>query len=174
MKRTLLFVLLAGCSPYKVLKQAAPNPLVGQSRMALLPFDWEPLMVDGQTAANWDHGNQPDEQREWAEDKQNAEQAFLRILSDASAGRVQLLPSPALAPQGFSVKCSARKLMVGGFRNTEFTVDLQVFDSTGFVVEEATTLQKGKVGRPFPIRLVEAASLAGDALGQFLLDRVGG
>ncbi len=172
MRRALLVLLLAGCSPYSVVKQAAPNPFVGQSRFALLPFDWSGLSVEGQTEANWDKGNDDDMRREWVQDKQNAAHVFIQVLTDSVSSRVQLYPSDALAPSGYSLKPMARELDVGGLRPTRFTVRLQLLDSTGFVVDEASSTHKSKSGEFFPTRIVEAATLCGDGLGQYILSRV--
>jgi hypothetical protein len=162
-------LVLAGCSPYKVLRQASPNPFAGETSFAVLPVEWNGIIVDGDAESVWERYD-VDTRREWPGYKASATELFARAFYDASSP-TQLRPVPTPSTQGFTVKCVVHELKTGGLKPLELTVRLQLIDGNGAVVDEAETTAKGKAMRGMQIMLNEAAVHAGDALGQYLRKR---
>lgn len=112
-RRALLLLLgvaapLAGCGPsWKVVRQATPNPFVGQTRFALAAPSFEGVQVEGRAEAEW-KGERNDETRaSWEGDKRAMAQTFARTLTArAASGGIVVLTGedPKLAPWTLKVR----------------------------------------------------------------------
>jgi hypothetical protein len=162
-------LVFASCAPYKVLKQASPNPFAGEASFAILPIEWNGVIIDGDVESVWERYD-VDTRREWPGYKQSATELFARAFYD-SASPAQLRPVPTPATQGFTVKCVVHEVKTGGLKPLQLTVRLQLIDAAGNVVDEAQATGKGKAMQGMQIMLNEAAVHAGDALGQYLASR---
>lgn len=122
MKRWLLplFALASGaCAPaYSVVRQAKPNPIAGQTRLALLPLEW----------SRWE-----DESRDFARD-------FQSRLTGSVASRIVLVRATAVATVGFTVRCSVRRVGGGRGSTDDVTLWMQLVDSANSVVDEVSAI----------------------------------
>lgn len=93
--------LAAGCMPpWFVVRQATPNPLLGQSQFTLHPIDFQSLMVGDKSQGAYLGGKDPEQRAGW--------QADLVAMNQIFTSRVASTPGLQVAPAyphstGFSI-----------------------------------------------------------------------
>ncbi len=88
--RSMLAVMVAalallfgqGCTHWTVVKQANPNPFVGQKKFVLEEPSFDGLMVDTRTEADFKSGRSSEENGRWDADKKRVVEAFVAALRD--------------------------------------------------------------------------------------------
>ena len=77
--------LLAGCGPkWIVLTQAAPNPLLNQTKFGLMPVEYTGLIVGEKSEAEYLASKDDETRASWAGDKSGIDTEFGKRLSEKS------------------------------------------------------------------------------------------
>jgi hypothetical protein len=164
-------LLLTACAPWTVVQRAEPNPLTPQSFVAVLPLDWNRVMIDGLTEPGWNETNDTDMKREWVIDRQIAIDEFHNGVYGEAGGKLAIAPGNA----PLTIKSSVLELKTGGIRPLIISVRAQLVDSQGTVLEEITTEVKESRGRHrwglFRERLSNASRACGANIAEYFVER---
>ena len=75
--------LLMGCAPkWTVIQQASPNPFIGKGDFAVVPVDFDGLMVGEKTEAEYLAGKSAEQGEKFQGDKRAIDERFLAELKD--------------------------------------------------------------------------------------------
>lgn len=154
--------LLVGCGPkWVVVKQAAPDPFLGQKKFAVLPVDYTGLSVGDKDEASYLAEKDDETRSSWAGDKLGLNDEFAKkLMEEARAAGIEVVKAtgPADAPYlirphvawiepGFYIGIS------GGASDVKMTLqitspdgrildEIQLEHRTGGTVSEASTGQR--------------------------------
>lgn len=107
MTRRLMAVVLAvlalgmfGCGPpWKIVRQAAPNPLLGQKNFAVAPVNFEGLMVGDGSEAEYMADKDAEEKNNWVQTKVEMNEVFrAALMAEGAEDGLQIVGPPAKAP----------------------------------------------------------------------------
>jgi hypothetical protein len=89
--------LLGGCTPWRVVRQAMPNPLQGQRAFQLAPLDFRGLYVGEKPEPEWLGGKDAGQRASWQGDLQAMTQIFAERFVYGLPG-CQITPPGGAAP----------------------------------------------------------------------------
>ncbi len=174
---------LAGCASYTVIKQAAPNPLVGQRSFALAPSSFEGMKIgdDKIGEAELLTRQKPAERERVKGELTAAEQRFderlvERFTTLAADGGIAVV---AGAPAAFAIRPVVVELEPGwnvfvAHTPAKATVQLHVVDAQGVeldVIETRVEADPGAYGK-LADRLGLLGELAGEAAARYVRARI--
>ncbi len=143
MKRRLflaLALLLVGCgSRWQVVRQAAPNPLVGARKFAIEPLHYDALMVGGKSDAEYTAGKDDKDRASWMEDKKGTEVTFISALQEHGGG-MQFSGMPPADTQTFIIRTSVTFWEPGFYaavagHDSEMRANVQILGPQGLIDE---------------------------------------
>ena len=92
-RRLLGFIVIAfaiflgtGCQKWTVVKQAEPNPFIGQTKFHVAPISYEGLMVQDRSEAQFKADRDADQNKNWDNDKQHVSDTFSAEIKDEADG----------------------------------------------------------------------------------------
>ena len=175
---------LSGCTPWKVVRQAVPNPFVGETRFHVAPIDYSDLMVQHRTEREFKADRDAEQNQRWDRDKQKVNATY-RAETASEVSGIQILDAPA---QGVPTVRSRITNMHGGISlgltstaaRIEMTVQLlkngQVMDE--ILIAQETSQSEGvsiggiaTSGYTGSDRLGQTAEKLGEALADYLEER---
>ena len=176
----LFFVTLTACIPaWTVIRQAAPNPLIGQTAIAVTPLSFDGLYVGEKTEEEYQSEKSGDQQHGWQTDKVEMAQNFLAELMDRSQSQGLAVSS---GQGGGKPAVRARVLFIEpGFyayvaaRPTEVVMRLKVLSAQGAVLDEIEVQVAVGASMVTPSsggRLRMAGRRLGEIAADYLLQRV--
>lgn len=174
----LLTVALTACVPaWTVIRQAAPNPLTGQTAFAVTPLSFDGLYVGEKTEQAYQSEKSGDQQHSWQTDKVEMAQNFLAEIKDRSQGL-----AITLGQGGGNYAVRARVLFIEpGFyayvaaHPTEVVMRLEVLSPQGAVLDEIevrVAVEATMVSPSSGGRLRRAGRRLGGIAADYLLQRV--
>ena len=169
---TALFALtLGGCAkPWRVVSQAAPNPMAATSKFTVEKLSFDELHVGGKSDKEYADEKEAKTADAWQGDKVEMAEAFARGFTDAQ--------SPLQAGSGgdFVVKANCGFIEPGFYAYVasapaEIHVRVKILNKAGVVVDEIDirTLSGDMAKRT---RLRNAAESAGVAVAKYLRERL--
>ncbi len=174
----LLALVAASCGPpWQVVRQAMPNPMLGQRAFVLAPMSFVNLVVGEKPEAAYLAEKDPGQRGSWDQDKSAMAQMFLDgvrgtaeglAISPRSSGGFTVEPHVTFIEPGFYVGLAARssevnmtvRILQGGTLLDEITIGVTV----------PADLGNPSVGG----RLRAGASRLGGILGRYLVHRTSG
>lgn len=189
-RRTLLFFAtvalsstLLGCGPqWGIIVQAAPNPMMGQKKFAVLPIDYTGLRIGNKSEAEY-VGNKGDKQAEsFAGDKQGINETFTAALTESAADaglEIVMATGPADAP--FAIRPTISFLEPGFYvgvaaQPSQVTMTVRITTPDGQVIDEITSTETVGASMTNPSsggRYRSGGKALGKALGKYLKIRTG-
>jgi hypothetical protein len=128
---------LTACGPsWTVVRQASPNPFVGNRQWAIHPMDYRELRVGGGTEARHLSDKSPEQIASWEEDKAAIDGAFRRELT-SEAGASLLAPGGApfaIAPRITFIEPGFYAVVAS--RPAQVDLTLRILDARNAVLDE--------------------------------------
>lgn len=164
--------------PWKVVKQASPNPMSQASRFYLDGVSFDGLSVGGKSEAEWQAEKDSGQQASWQEDKQSLANE-LSASFDEERESITRITAP---PGDFTIKPHVVWLEPGfnalvASHPTEVKLDVQIVDAKGQVVDEFTVDAKIAASisnEALGTRLREAGRYLGKVIAKYVKERIGG
>lgn len=135
------FALATGCGPpWRVIKQANPNPMMGQKNFIVDNIHYENLHVGKKTVQEYLAGKEQKTQDSFQADLTDGNKIFAGSLVERSGGlSVQMAPAPA--PGSFFVKPTVDTYEPGNFNGfvniaTQVHMRLEILNDQGAVLDE--------------------------------------
>jgi hypothetical protein len=130
--------LVTGCGPrWQVVKQAAPNPMVADSKFFVEKPDFDAARVGGKSDADYAAGKNPEQAASWQADKA----AFMEEFGSGYTDARETVGVASAPGEGFVVKSHVTWIEPGFYaavaaRPTEVKMTVQVLDKGGVVQDE--------------------------------------
>lgn len=158
-------VVLAGCGPkWVVLTQAAPNPLVGQTKFGLMPVDYTGLTVGEKSEAEYLASKDEETRASWAGDKGGIDTEFgKRLMEKATESGINVVKATGPADAPFMIRPKVEFIEPG--------IYTYVYNKASLVrMKVQITTADGKVIDEIAIRHATPASITNPAVGNRLRD----
>jgi hypothetical protein len=170
----LMIITTTGCfKPWRVIRQAAPNPFLGGTDFKVAPVGYQGLRVGDLTEAHHLTKKDTDQRNSWEEDKQAMARNFTnelvgqaRHLRFHEAGKYIIYPHVTFIEPGFYAMVASVP--------SEVQMTIAIKDAQGAVLDEIAvsvqvpaSLYKPSVGQ----RLREAALRLGQIMARYLDER---
>ena len=133
---TALVVAACGGSQWTVIRQATPNPLLGQRVFVIAPVQYDGLIVANQPEAQWLATRTPDQQLSFQNDKERFNENLLAQIGSRAASRFQLTSGTTPPANGFFLVPHLRYVHSNAWSGGEFHLVLEIANSQGQVVSE--------------------------------------
>ncbi|GAC1352245.1 MAG: hypothetical protein NVSMB1_13210 [Polyangiales bacterium] len=179
----LLFLMMAlvsiGCGhPWRIVRQASPNPMHGQTKFAVEPMHFDSMMVGGKTEATYQSGKTPEQQQGWQADKAGMNGEFFATLLGQADG-LQLTQGPPPDAQTFVVRPIVTFVEPGFYAyvaaiSTNVKLTVQILGPQG-VLDEFTVENYQQATMTSPSsggRMRSAANVLGRYVAAYLKERV--
>ncbi|MGH7281648.1 MAG: hypothetical protein ACRELY_09015 [Polyangiaceae bacterium] len=185
MNRALLFLACLGLAflsiacgpPWKVVRQASPNPMSQTSRFFLDAVSFDGLSVGGKSEQEWQADKDSASQASWQADKAAMASEFSAAFDEEREGVARIT-----TPQGdFTIKPHVTWLEPGfnalvASHPTEVKIDVQIVDAKGALVDEFTidaAIQATISNEALGTRLREAGKYLGKITAKYVKQRIG-
>lgn len=136
-----VFAMAAGCGPpWRVIKQANPNPMMGQKNFIVDNIHYENLLVGNKSVQDYLAGKEQKTQDSFQADLTDGNKIFAGSLVERSGGlSVQMGTAPA--PGAFFVRPVVDKYEPGNFNGfvniaTQVHMRLEILNDQGAVLDE--------------------------------------
>ncbi len=169
-------VLALGCVRWTIVRQAAPNPLMG-AHFILEPVHWESTQVGSKTEAEYFADKGPEQQQSYAADRLETTGLFAARIK--TAGVTWVMPGDAKA---FIVRPIVEQWEPGFYaavvaKNSRMDLRLQILTKEGQLVDEITIWSAAQATMTTP-STGQRMRICGDDLGnvaaKYLSQRNGG
>ncbi len=174
--------LVAGCGPsWQILRQANPDPFLGQTRFSVLPVNFTGLRVGEKTEADYLAEKDAEARNNWAGDKLGLNEEFTsNLISKAHEHGLSVVPATGPSDAPFVIRPSVAWLEPGyyigisaGSSKVKMTVQITAADGAvldEIIVEHGTggSIQNAAVGT----RLREDGENIGHIVADYLASRV--
>jgi hypothetical protein len=184
---TLLAMLVAslffvgGCfKRYTVVRQAVPNPFLGQHSFSIEPVHFETLQVGRMAEAEWLARKTPEQQASYMNDRQAMIQRYVERMTARNPG-LEIIAGPPPTPQTFIVRPILEYIEPGFYvgvmkMDTEARMRVQLLNQQGQILDEFLSYVRVQADLFNPStggRLRTAADRLSDTTTQYLRDRTG-
>ena len=174
----LAFFSIACGPPWKVVREANPNPMSQTSRFFLDAVSFDGLSVGGKSEQEWQAEKDSAAQASWQADKGSLASEFSAAF-DEERESVSRITTP---PGDFVIKPHVTWLEPGfnavvASHPTEVKLDVQILDAKNQLVDEFTvdaTIQASISNEALGTRLREAGKYLGKVTAKYVKKRIGG
>jgi len=176
----LLGATLVGCArPWRVLRQAPSNPLVGLAVLAVRPLRFDAMRVGGETESVYVAGLDDEEKKTWAQDKEAMDDRFVEALREEAA-EAGLKVVPESETSRYVVRGHVRFIEPGFYayvaaQPSETRIVVTVTTAEGEVVDEIEVVHQTNAtitNAAVSNRVRKDAEMIGKAVGKYLRGRV--
>ena len=185
MNRALLFLACLGLAffsiacgpPWKVVRQASPNPMSQTSRFFLDAVSFDGLSVGGKSEQEWQAEKDSAQQASWQADKAALASEFSAAFDESREGVARMTTPPGdftITPHVVWLEPGFNALVAS--HPTEVKIDVQIVDAKGALVDEFTVdaaIQATISNEALGSRLREAGKYLGKVTAKYMKERIG-